>query len=41
MRTKLLTKIVPVVLAGGGYSDIVLGYSPIAYWPLWEASGVV
>jgi len=39
MRTKLLTKIVPVVLAGGGYSDMVLGYSPIAYWPLWEASG--
>ena len=28
-----------MVLAGGGYSDKVLGYSPIAYWPLWEASG--
>ena len=39
MRTNLLTKIIPVVLAGGGYSDKVLGYSPIAYWPLWEASG--
>jgi hypothetical protein len=39
MRTNLLTKIVPVILAGGGYSDKVLGYSPIAYWPLWEASG--
>lgn len=25
----------------GGYSAKVLGYSPIAYWPLWEASGSV
>ena len=25
--------------AGGGYSTRVLGYSPIAYWPQWEASG--
>jgi hypothetical protein len=30
------------LLYGGGaatYADKVLGYSPIAYWPLWEASG--
>lgn len=25
---------------GAEYADKVLGYSPIAYWPLWEASGL-
>ena len=25
--------------AGGAYSAKVLSYSPIAYWPLWEAAG--
>ena len=25
--------------AGASYSDKVLGYGPIAYWPLWEAAG--
>ena len=28
-------------VGGAGYSAKVLGYSPIAYWPLWEASGDV
>lgn len=25
----------------GSYSERVLGYGPIAYWPLWEAGGLV
>jgi len=29
------------LLAGGTYADKVLGTGPIAYWPLWEASGTV
>ena len=24
---------------GAEYADKILGYSPIAYWPLWEADG--
>lgn len=27
-------------IMGGVYSDKVLSYSPIAYWPLWETAGV-
>jgi hypothetical protein len=27
-------------LPRGGYSDKVLSYGPIAYWPLWETAGV-
>jgi hypothetical protein len=27
------------LLAGEEYSEKVIGYSPIAYWPLWETSG--
>lgn len=26
-------------LLGGEYADKVVGYNPIAYWPLWENSG--
>jgi len=36
---------VPLASMGGGalgtYADKVLGYGPIAYWPLWETSGTV
>ncbi len=29
-----------MVGGGGGYAEKVLSYGPIAYWPLWELSGV-
>lgn len=29
------------LMGGGTYADKVLGYGPIAYWPLWETSGTV
>jgi hypothetical protein len=29
------------LFGGGSYADKVLAYSPIAYWPLWEATGSV
>ena len=29
------------LMGGGTYADRVMRYGPIAYWPLWEASGTV
>lgn len=29
------------LMGGGAYADKVRGFGPIAYWPLWEASGTV